>query len=85
MDAVDIRPGQRDPLGQQQLPSCTSDAVSLAPGAEVCFTTPGGLAFIDTASPEQTVHALAAYASNGMTCAMIGQSGVVAQVASGSS
>ena len=73
-------------VGQQQLlPSCTSGAVSLAQGAEVCFTTPGGLAFIDTTSSERTVHALEAYVSDGMTCAMIGQPGLVVQVASGSS
>ena len=73
-------------VGQQLLlPSCTSEEISLAEGAEVCFTTPGGLAFIDTSTPERAVHALSAYVSDGMTCAMIGQPGVVVQVASGAS
>ena len=70
-------------VGQRLLlPSCAADAVAFTPGTEVCFTTPGGLAFIDTASSERPVHALAAYASDGMTCAMIGQAGLVVQVAS---
>ena len=73
-------------VGQQLLlPSCTSDAVSIDRGAEVCFTSPGGLAFIDTSSSERAVHTLEAYASDGMTCARVGQPGLVVQVASGSS
>jgi hypothetical protein len=67
------------------LPSCKSDAAILVPGAEVCFGAQGSIALIDTATPERTIHPIAAYASGGMTCGIINKPGVVVLVASASS
>ena len=73
-------------VGQLLLrPSCSPEASSFSPGTEVCFATPGELVFIDTATPERTVHALVTYPSDGMTCGMVDQPGIVALVASDSS
>ena len=73
-------------IGQRLLlPACPPEAVSFAPGAEVCFEAPGRIALIDTATPERTIHALQSYESAGMTCGKISQPGVVVLVASGSS
>ncbi len=67
------------------LPSCESDDIFFAPGTEVCFALPGGTVFIDTSTPERTVHALETYVSGGLTCGRINRPGVVVLVASGSS
>ena len=67
------------------LPSCESDDVFFAPGTEVCFAVPGGTVFIDTSTPERTVHALETYISGDLTCGRINQPGVVILVANGSS
>ena len=67
------------------LPNCSSDDVSFAPGTEVCFAAQGGIAFIDTATPERNVHAVETYISDNLTCGRINQPGVVVLVASGSS
>ncbi len=73
-------------VGQWLLrPYCSPEASYFAPGTEVCFATPGELAFIDTATSERTVHAVETYVSEGMTCGQINQPGVVALVASDSS
>ena len=73
-------------VGQMLLrPTCSPEAAFLAPETEVCFTTPGRLSFIDTATSERTVHALETYVSEGMTCGKINQPGIVALVASNSS
>ena len=72
-------------VGQWLLrPSCSPEASFFDPRTEVCFTTPGRLVFIDTATPERTVHALDAYVSEGMTCGKVDRPGFVALVASDS-
>ena len=67
------------------LPSCESADVFFAQGTEVCFALPGRTVFIDTSTPERTVHALETYASGGLTCGRINRPGVVVLVASSSS
>lgn len=70
-------------VGQLLLhPSCTTDATYFSPGTDVCFSTPGRLVFIDTATAERTVHTLDTYLSEGMTCGMVSHPGIVALVAS---
>ncbi len=67
------------------LPYCASEDVSFAPGTEACFVDPGGIVYIDTATPERTVHTIETYISEGMTCGQINRAGIVVLVASGSS
>ena len=59
------------------LPSCDSDSVSFAAGTEVCFETPGRIAYIDTASPERPIYMVDTYQSGGMTCGRIERTGLV--------
>ncbi|MCY3779056.1 MAG: LysM peptidoglycan-binding domain-containing protein [Chloroflexi bacterium] len=66
------------------LPSCEPDAVSFDPVTEVCFEAQGRLALIDTATPERTIHAIASYESQGMTCGQVDRPGIVVLVASDS-
>lgn len=67
------------------LPHCEQEDAYFAAGTEVCFADPGGIVFINTASPERPVHTVETYVSDGWTCGGIDKPGTVVLVASASS